>query len=187
MPDITLGPPATPAVTIATGVVGPQGPPGPPGPKGPPGPSAATVTNIFRYRAKAPNTSGDPGLGHIRWNYVMQVSSTELAIDIKDQDDLDVTVGLRATATGSRIYLQGFGESVNFQDWTTTGPGVDRGGYWTFPVALTDADGTGVTSFVNGLMLAVRITRPAIPVGGTTGQVLRKLSDADNDFAWTDP
>lgn len=144
------------------GVEGPPGEQGPEGPQGPQGQPGGS-TDVFRFRAKAPSITGDPGPGFVRWNNTTQRLSTVLAIDVADQDALDVTLGLQAIGRGNRIYLQDFdGPTGNYQLWEVTNAGTPLGGasgWWEYPVRLIEAAGTGYSNFVNGLMLATRITR----------------------------
>jgi len=153
------GPTGATGATGATGPTGPQGATGPQGPQGQPGGS----TDVFRFRAKQPAITGDPGPGFVRWNNTTQRLSTVLSIDVEDQDALDVTLGLQAIGRGNRIYLQDFdGPTGNYQLWEVTAAGTAQGGvsgWWDFPVRLIEALGTGYSNFANGLMCALRVTR----------------------------
>ena len=123
-------------------------------------------TSIFRFRAKVPTLTGDPGAGFVRWNHLTQRLSTILAIDLADQDTLDVTVGLASIIAGNKIYLQDYSNGANYQEWTVTAPGTNMGGWYEFPVILNASGGTGFSNFANGLMMATRIVRPG-PAGAT--------------------
>lgn len=181
-PAVDIGVPGPQGVPGVPGVDGAPGPPGADGATGPEGPQGQPggSTDIFRYRAKAPAITGDPGPGFVRWNNVTQRLSTVVSVDVETQDALDATLGLSAMVAGNVLYLQDFdGPTGNYQSWQVTGPGTPQSGasgWWDFPVTLLDAAGTGYSNFANGLMLAMRVTRvgatgPAGPAGpaGPTG------------------
>jgi hypothetical protein len=145
------GPPGAP------GIQGEQGPTGATGPAGPAGASSS----IFRFRAKTNSTTGDPGPGHLLWNNTTQTSATQMSIDILDDNNLDVSIGLAALEPGNKIYLQDQSNAANWQDWTVISTAVSAGGYYTVGVALTASGGTGTTNFTPlNVALAMRVTRP---------------------------
>ena len=49
---------------------------------------------MFKFRPRTGVTSGDPGPGKVVYNNVNQTSSTQLLIDVLDDDNLDVSIGL---------------------------------------------------------------------------------------------
>jgi hypothetical protein len=160
------GPPGAPGVqgeqgpTGATGPQGPLGSTGSTGATGPAGPAGAS-SSIFRFRAKTNGTTGDPGPGHLLWNNATQAAATQLSIDILDDNNLDVSIGLAALEPGNKIYLQDQSSSANWQDWTVVTTAVNAAGYYTVGVALAGSGGTGTTNFVPlNVALAVRVTRP---------------------------
>jgi hypothetical protein len=157
----------------ASTIPGPTGPTGPagadstvPGPAGPQGVPGASVS-IFKFRS-ASGTSGDPGLGKIKWNNATQISSTALLIDTVDQDGLDITLGLSALAPDEEIYLQEYATATNWQNWKITSV-TNSGGWYTIGVTLLGSAGVGATGFPLNTALAMRVKRtgPPGPAGPT--------------------
>jgi hypothetical protein len=142
-------------------------------------PPASVV--IFRYRAKAPAITGDPGPGFVRWTNVTQIASTTLAIDNMDQDGLDIQLGLAGLVPGDRLLLQDHDNSANYQHWVVNGSPVNAGGWWNVPVALVSSTGTGKTNFANGTALALRTVRagPPAPPIAPGPQTLPALPEAE--------
>jgi len=134
-------------VLLATG----GGGVGPPGPPGPPGGSSS----VFDYRAKTPNTSGDPGAGNLQWNNTTQASATALLIDIFDAHGLDVTIGLITLVPGDIFYFQDIDNSTHFQKWKVLTV-TDSTGYYTVGVSLVDSAGG---NFANNTELAIQVLR----------------------------
>lgn len=53
---------------------------------------------------------------------------------------------------------------------------------------VVGSDGVEVKSgFLRTASGALAVSGPSFPPGGTTGQVLTKLSDADGDYGWVTP
>jgi hypothetical protein len=174
------GPTGPQGLSGDTGPQGPEGIQGAPGPTGPQGAAGTGITmkgtaatqaalagpagassSIFRFRAKTNGTTGDPGPGHLLWNNATQTAATSLSIDILDDNNLDVSIGLAALEPGNKIYLQDQSNAANWQDWTVISTAVNAGGYYTVGVALTASGGTGSTNFTPlNVALAVRVTRP---------------------------
>ena len=169
------------------GKQGLQGPAGPQGPQGEPGMSAS----VFLYHAKTDEITGNPGDGNIYWNNVDQTAATELYISHETEDGLDIVNLFKLLAIGQKMVIQDQDEHTNSQTFEISGSptlNVETHSYWTVPITFISAEGTGITGFANNtkLLILVVFTTPGLPPGGTTGQVLAKISDNDYDTEWLD-
>lgn len=79
-----------------------------------------------------------PGSGYMRFNNTMHDLTT--AIYVHDISDLgkDNSNAFTLVDTGTRVFVQDKDEADKWVSFDATGPGVDGGGYWTFPVAFRD-------------------------------------------------
>jgi hypothetical protein len=146
---------------VIVGIPGSPGPPGTIGIDGLPGPPGGS-TSIFRYRSETVTITGDPGAGKLSWDNASQIAATQLRLDDFDESGLDVTIGLSSLVATNELYLQEYGNSANWQNWTITSA-TDGAGYWSYGVELIDSGGTGTTNFADDLLLAVRVARPSPP------------------------
>jgi hypothetical protein len=166
------GPQGPQGDTGPTGATGPQGPTGATGPQGLSGPQgpAGQSSNIYDYKAKTGQTSGDPGSGNIIWNNATQQSATELIFSHVDSNSQDIEYLLAFLRTGDTIRIQDALISENYQQWAlTASPVVTTGSYVTFAVSLS----TSTHSFSNNdsVLAIVRHVGDIGPTGpqGPTG------------------
>jgi len=155
--------------TGPAGAQGPQGPQGVTGPQGPQGPAGQT-SNLYDYKAKTGQTSGDPGSGNIIWNNATQPSATQLIFSHVDSNSQDIEYLLALLRTGDTIRIQDALISENYQQWAlTANPVVTTGSYVTLAVSLS----TGTHSFSNNdsVLAIVRHVGDVGPQGptGATG------------------
>jgi phage-related tail fiber protein len=103
--------------------------------------------------------SGNPGVGHIRWNNAILTSSTELAINYVDNQiptGVDVSQYLGSVESGSIIWIQHRNDASIYQRWKVTSK-TDNGSYFTFGVTLLDTAG-GFNTVSNNYDLALHIS-----------------------------
>ena len=133
------------------------------------------------------NTTTTPpiGAGDIAVNNTDQTLATELYVSTESRNGNDLDFIWANIAAGDAIV---FWEEVGDAEsdyYAVQGPGVLNAGVWTFPVEFVYGTG-GIEN--NRPIVAYIIGNPAerVPAGGTTGQVLTKVSDDDYDDAWLD-
>ncbi len=174
--EITVDAPASITIDVNAG----GGPPGERGPEGPPGPpGTAYLSAQWNFNQ---NTATPPANGTMRMNGTTYAATTQLWIAEADRDGLDRTVGLNIAKVGDEIIMQSAqGRAV----WNITAV-ADAGTYRTFTVTLVESTGNrpSASSTTTLYFSAKGAALTPIPPGGTTGQVLTKLSDADYDFGW---
>jgi hypothetical protein len=111
---------------------------------------------------------------YIQWRYVGDVSWTNLIAlsSLKGADGADGVDGTNG-ADGKQVQLQ---KSATHIQWK-----YDTDVTWTDLVALADLKGADGADGVDG---APGADGQGVPVGGTTGQVLKKKTNADFDTEW---
>jgi len=153
---------------------------------------AYTNTDATLYKATTNNQSAtDPGPGRIKWNNVTQINSTEIYIDILNDNGTDVSAYLARLTLASIIWIQRQSDSTVYQRWALTSI-TNNTGWYTLGVSLLDSNngqmsnnenivfaaniiGTGSVTTVssssttNGLTLTTTNpnTTPAIALAGT--------------------
>jgi hypothetical protein len=138
---------------------------GPTGLKGADGQSAS----FYEYLANTTIQSGEPTIGHLLWNTVIQTDASQINISHKTSTGIDIDIFLALLQTGNSIVIQDLTNSNNYQTWSVIGAEtVFPNDYVTVPVALLDA--SGVSDFSNNqpLILAI-ITSGATGPRGSTG------------------
>lgn len=183
---------------LYAGSEGPQGPPGPqgiPGPTGPTGPTGATGPQ------GVPGPSGGTG-GHasftfnsaivepitgnqLRINNASQTAATKLWVSETDTAGLDVSVGLDKILNGHQIYLQDFDDAAKWVKYRVTSDGTDKGGYREYSIAYLT--GPANVPFQKIEFQPIAPGTVGVPSGGTSGQVLAKVSATDYDVGWVAP
>lgn len=101
-------------------------------------------------------TSGDPLPGFILWNNATQASATEIKINHKTANGLDVFLFFGEFAAGDQISIQDPADFTNFQIWDVVS--VDALVFGTgivMTVALDSSGGTGTTNFAADQKLIV--------------------------------
>jgi hypothetical protein len=151
-----------------------------------------TNTDATLYKATTNNQAAtDPGPGRIKWNNVTQISSTEIYIDILNDNGTDISAYLARLTLASIIWIQRQSNSTVYQRWALTSI-TNNSGWYTLGVSLLDENtgqfnnnenivfaaniiGTGTvtnvssSSTTNGLTLTTTNpnTTPAIALAGT--------------------
>jgi hypothetical protein len=151
-----------------------------------------TNTDATLYKATTNNQAAtDPGPGRIKWNNVTQTSSTEIYIDILNDNGTDISAYLARLTLASIIWIQRQSNSTVYQRWALTSI-TNNTGWYTLGVTLIDQNlgqfsnnenivfaaniiGTGTvtnvssSSTTNGLTLTTTNpnTTPAIALAGT--------------------
>jgi Collagen triple helix repeat (20 copies) len=169
------GPQGVQGVPGVQGVQGIQGVAGATGAQGDPGePGGSLLSAFWTY---ATSTSSPPSNGQIRTD----AGLTQLWVAEIDTDGFNRSAGLATVPSSSRILVRSSNGTA--MDLQITGPPVDNGTWWTFPVTVTTGAVTkGGRTQLNFVVPSVT----GLPTGGTTGQVLAKTSSADYAAAWTD-
>jgi hypothetical protein len=170
------------------GPPGPEGPEGPVGPAGPPGASSSTYAYTLSTSSTPP-----PGSGQVRSDGVTADVSTVLYLSYKVSGGNDVAPLLRAIPVDDRITTQDRGDSSQYAEFVVSGDVVDNPAelYVAVPVTFVAGVGEGknnqAIALFHSMVGAQGEPGVGVPAGGTTGQVLMKLSDADFDTAWVTP
>jgi len=151
-----------------------------------------TNTDATLYKATTNNQAAtDPGPGRIKWNNVTQINSTEIYIDIINDNGTDISAYLARLTLASIIWIQRQSNSAVYQRWALTSI-TNNSGWYTLGVTLIDENlgqfsnnenivfaaniiGTGSvtnvssSSTVNGLTLTTTNpnTTPVIALAGT--------------------
>lgn len=173
--EITVDAPASISLDVIAG--GPPGPAGPAGPAGPPGGGYVAAEWDFNQ-----NTTSPPAQGSLRMNSTTYPSVTQIWIHELDRDNLDRQAGLNKLKVGDQLLLQSAQGRATFLVASTADSGVFR----TIGVTHVESTGTrGNAGSKTTVYAAPKTTAQVyVPAGGTTGQVLKKLSNADYDVGW---
>jgi hypothetical protein len=149
------------------GPAGPQGDPGPPGPAGPAGPqgdpgySNMAMSDVWSWTTSMTTASnrGDVGVNTADWTLATAVHINRLTTA-----GTDATAALSKFVSGDTVLLQLQSDSTRRAKYQITGPGVDQGGWFSYPVALLDS--TGIQPGNNNSTAVVFQT---VPAPGPTG------------------
>jgi hypothetical protein len=170
------------------GLPGPPGPPGPEGPVGPAGPPGAS-SSTYAYTLSTSSTP-PPGSGQVRSDGLTAATSNVLYLSYKVSGNNDVAPLLRAITVDDRLTMQDRSDSSQYAEFVATQDAIDFPveGYVAVPVAYLAGSGQGknnqAVALFHSMVGAEGPPGVGVPAGGTTGQVLVKLSDADFDTAW---
>ena len=162
---------------LSVATQGPPGTVGPPGPQGEPGRSAT----FFEYKFDA-STDDTPPVGEVQVNHSDQTLATAVYLNILTANDADVHRVLGRATVGQVIDIQDRDDSTKYQSYRITGAPLTVGDHVTIPVAWEEG-GLALTAQPVWVAFLVPATM-SIPPGGTTGQVLMKVSNADYDVYW---
>ena len=154
----------------------PRGAPGPMGMTGPMGPTGATgpageSNSVYSYRSET-TVGGDPGSGDFRWNDATQINSSVLTLSRIDNTGLDVSRFLALIRQTNTIVIQDESDSANFQEWIVSAATTAFPTYYSIPVSLANAGGTGTTNIPNHhpCVAIIMMPGPQGPTGPTGPQ-----------------
>jgi hypothetical protein len=136
-------------------------------------------------------TDGDPGSGKFRFNNATIGSATAAYLDDLDADGATVSAILdtwddnATTANRGQLWVRSIATPSTFAAFNVTGSVVDGTGYRKLTLAYIGGSGT----LAGGDELMVFFSAKGdlgdgVPAGGSTGQVLTKLSGSDFDTHW---
>jgi hypothetical protein len=165
-------------VTGATGVTGHTGITGATGSTGTTGQNGLS-SSLYYYLANTTSTTGDPGLGYIKWNATTQIGSNVIRVShTTNSTATDIDQFLALIAVGQKLIIQSRTSSSDYQTWLVSGsptninPGASNS-YWNIPVTYSASGGVGTTNFANNATLFLGVFSIGIqgPTGatGTTG------------------
>lgn len=138
---------------------------GPTGPQGPAGQSSS----LYEYKAKANQTTNDPGSNYMLWNNATQQSATALHFSHTDNNGDDIEYLLATLLPNDIIRLQAQTNSEQYQVWTVSSAiTINTGTYVNVPVSLT----TSTYTFGNNDIMLAIVRTPGIqgPTGPTGPQ-----------------
>lgn len=167
------------------GLPGPPGPVGPVGPQGPPGASSSAYAYTLSTSPTPP-----PNSGQVRSDGATADVSTVLYLSYQMSNGDDVAPLLRAITVDDRITTQDRGDSSQYAEFVVTQDAIDFPAQAYVSVAVTYVAGVGegknnqAIALFHSMVGAQGPPGVGVPAGGTTGQVLVKLSDADFDTGW---
>lgn len=161
-----------------------EGPPGPSGPVGPVGPAGPGIWEwTYQNTITAP-----PATGVYRMNSVTVESVTQIWVNNQDWNNIARRNMLLLATPGDELYVQDFQNSDAWVRFNISSDDNSQVNYVTFNVTFK-SKGTMPLLAGNRSSIGVvqsHVVGAGIPAGGTTGQVLMKISNADFDFAWRD-
>jgi hypothetical protein len=161
------------------GIQGIQGVTGATGPQGPAGGNLAGHAS-FTYNT---TTTAPPVANQLRINNAAWASATTIWVFDTDLDGLDVTTGLERMKAGYQVYVQDYDDSSKWVLYNVTASTVDSGTYHTMTVAY--AAGAGTIGAGRVELQSIPPAQVGIPRGGTTDQVLSKVTSTDYAVNWT--
>lgn len=129
----------------------------------------------------------DPGSGFVKVNDIDQTLATELYISNTSRNGIDVGFLIELWQVGQYLAIISEKQNQPAVDYyqIDSAPSDQTGWYL---VGIEPIGGTGgIPNNVNVQVAGVANPNENIPPGGTTGQVLTKLSDANWDVYWADP
>jgi Collagen triple helix repeat (20 copies) len=181
----STGPQGATGAQGAQGSTGAQGPTGSQGPAGPPGASNAAYSAEWAWTVKTADASNN---GEVGLNNAAAASATEVHLAERTSGNTDASAFFAKFKAGDGIYLQQKNNAANWARFDITGPGVDNGTWWTFPVTFNSSGGV-LPSGNTATMVSLLVSGPigTLPVGGATGTVLSKTAATDFSTGWTDP
>lgn len=190
-------------VTVAAS--GPQGAQGPTGPQGPAGSQGNAGGLSARFKFLNSYNASNPGGGYFAFNSSTFMSATRLYISATDiltdsQSALLSTIIQSNNGYKAVLTLQKLSDPRKTARFYVTG-GTDNSGWWNFQIEYI---GGSVLSWTYNEQVdilvtpigdagAVGATGPTgaagqgVPTGGSTGQILRKTSNANYATEWVDP
>jgi len=148
--------------------------------------SGSGVTMRYEWTT---STSGQAPTGQFGVTGNVADASNTVRVSIETATGLDLGLFWANVNTGDYILFvedTGGAESVLFI--VTGAPVLQSGGpnWYEIPVDMVTVDGESENNR-NALVSIITNPESKMPTGGTTGQVLTKLSDANYDVGWTTP
>jgi hypothetical protein len=101
-----------------------------------------STSTPYRY---SPTTTPPPGNNFLRLN-ATPATATVLWLSNLNANGADVRAFLQAIVAGARIYIQDTTNADNAYDYTVSGPPVDYGTYFEYPVAVSQGTGSFPTT-----------------------------------------
>ncbi len=206
--NVTSGKYARQVSVAASGPQGAQGPAGATGPAGPTGaagPAGAPGGLTARFKFLNSYSNANPGGGYFAFNNSTFMQATELYMSATDAltDDQNALLSTLIESTNGYkavITLQKTSDPRKSARYYITG-GSDNSGWWDFQIEYIGGSVLSWTYNEQVDLLVAPIgdigavgptgpTGPAgvgIPTGGTTGQILRKTSNANYATEWVSP
>lgn len=189
---------------VTVSASGPQGAAGPAGATGPAGPAGSPGGLSARFKFLNSYSAANPGGGYFAFNSATFMSATEFYISSTDMAT-DTQTALLSAIIGS---TNGYKAILTFQKvsdprkssrFYVTG-GSDNSGWWDFQIQYI---GGTVLSWTYNEQVDILVAPigdigavgptgptgaagPGVPTGGSTGQVLRKSSNANYATEWVD-
>ena len=123
--------------------------------------------NFFLYKANTVSQSGEPGTTYIAWDNIEQTGSANLIISHLTNTGVDIDIFLSLLQSTQQITIQDQNDSNNYQIWDITDAPMETSvnNYWTVPVTIISAAGTGASNFDNEHEIFLSIISPS----GTSG------------------
>jgi collagen type VII alpha len=137
------------------------------------GPQGVSIAS-WPFKVNTGATSGQPPSGDVYYNNATQVDATQLNVSGFTDDGTNIDIFLSLLQETETIILQDKASTLNYQRFTVTGsvtninPGTVNS-YWTVPVAIALASGTGISNFANGLDVMFALVNGIIGATGATG------------------
>jgi hypothetical protein len=170
------------------GPPGPEGPAGPRGVQGPPGASSAAYNYSLSTATNPPPTTGQA-----RSDGLTGETSTWLYLSYRVATGDNVAPLLRNISTDDLLTVQDRTDATEYVEFIASGDAEDHPevDYVAVPVAWVTSTTLGKNNQAITLFHSMRGAQGepgvGVPAGGTTGQVLMKLSDDDFDTGWVTP
>lgn len=141
----------------------------------------------FPYEYKT-GASPTPNNGNLTVNNAAMNLATVVYVNKLDKDNEDISLFLDNIENGSWLNLYNRVDSAHYVQYDVTGDPTIVGNIYEIPVAFFAEAGPAFTDKLK-IELFVRYTgsQTSVPAGGTTGQVLTKLSNLDYDYGWVTP
>lgn len=141
----------------------------------------------FQYEFK---TGGDttPPVGNVTLNAATQNLATVIYVNKVNGTGEDISLFLDNLQKGSWLNLYERSDVDNSLSFDVIGPPTVVGDIYEVPVEFFAEAGNPMSNNLK-IELFIRFTgaQTQVPAGGTTGQVLTKLSDDDYDVGWVTP
>jgi hypothetical protein len=190
---------------VSVAASGPQGAAGPTGATGPAGAAGAAGGLSARYKFLNNYNAANPGGGYFAFNSSTFMSATELYVSQNDMATDSQAALLSAVIQSTNGYksvitVQKVSDPRKTARFYVTG-GTDNSGWWDFQIEYI---GGSILSWTYNEQVEILVapigdagtvgaTGPTgaagqgVPLGGATGQILRKTSDASYATEWVDP
>ena len=119
--------------------------------------------NFFLYKANTVSQSGEPGTTYIAWDNIEQTGSANLIISHLTNTGVDIDIFLSLLQSTQQITIQDQNDSNNYQIWDITDAPMETSvnNYWTVPVTIISAAGTGASNFDNEHEIFLSIISPS--------------------------